>query len=49
MTDLETLANLAEVFGTVTIIGGLLFAVIQMLQYRQQLRETATLELDLSP
>jgi hypothetical protein len=45
VTDLETLANLAEVFGTLTIIGGLLFAVIQIRQYRQQLRETATLEL----
>ena len=45
MTDLETLANLAEVFGTLSIIGGLLFAVIQIRQYRQQLRETATLEL----
>ena len=45
MTDLETLANLAEIFGTLTIVGGLLFAVIQIHQYRQQLRETATLEL----
>ena len=45
MTDLETLANLAEVLGALTIIGGLLFAVIQVRQYRQQLRETATLEL----
>lgn len=45
MTDLDTLANLAEVFGTLTIIGGLLFAVIQIRQYQQQLRETATLEL----
>jgi hypothetical protein len=45
VTDLETLANLAEVFGTLTIIGGLLFAIIQIRQYRQQLRETATLEL----
>jgi hypothetical protein len=45
VTDLETLANLAEVFGTLTIVGGLLFAVIQIRQYRQQLRETATLEL----
>ena len=43
MTDLETLANLAEVFGTLTIIGGLLFAIIQIRQFRQQLRETATL------
>jgi len=45
VTDLETLANMAEVFGTLTIIGGLFFAVIQIRQYRQQLRETATLEL----
>ena len=45
MTDLETLANMAEVFGTLTIIGGLVFAIIQIRQYRQQLRETATLEL----
>ena len=45
MTDLATLANMAEVFGTLTIIGGLFFAVIQIRQYRQQLRETATLEL----
>jgi hypothetical protein len=43
--DLETLANLAEVLGTLTIIGSVLFAVIQIRQYRQQLRETATLEL----
>ena len=45
MTDLETLANLAEVLGAITIIGGLLFAVVQIRQYRRQLRETATLEL----
>jgi hypothetical protein len=45
MTDLETLANLAEVFGTITIIGGLVFAIIQIRHYRRQLRETATLEL----
>jgi hypothetical protein len=45
VTDLATLANLAEVFGTLTIIGGLLFAIIQIRQFRQQLRETATLEL----
>ena len=45
MTDLETLANLAEVLGTLTIVGSVLFAVIQIRQYRQQLRETATLEL----
>jgi hypothetical protein len=45
VTDLQTLANLAEVFGTLTIISGLIFAVIQIRQYRRQLRETATLAL----
>ena len=45
MTDLETLANLAEVLGTLTIVGSVLFAVMQIRHYRQQLRETATLEL----
>jgi len=45
MIELETLANLAEVLGALTIIGGVLFAVIQIRHYRQQLRETATLEL----
>lgn len=45
MTDLETLANLAEVLGTLTIVGSVLFAVVQIRQYRRQLRETATLEL----
>ena len=42
--DLETLANLAEVLGALTIIGGVLYAVVQIRQHRQQLRETATLE-----
>ena len=45
MIDLDTLANLVEVLGVLTIIGGVLFAVVQNRQYRQQLRETATLEL----
>jgi hypothetical protein len=45
VTDLDTLANLAEVFGALTIIGGVLFAVVQIRHYRQQLRETATLDL----
>ena len=44
MIDLETLANLAEVLGALTIIGGVLYAVVQIRQHRQQLRETATLE-----
>ena len=39
MIDLDTLANLVEVLGALTIIGGVLFAVVQIRQYRQQLRE----------
>jgi hypothetical protein len=45
VTDLSTLANLAEVFGAVVVVGGLGFGVIQMQHYRQQRRETAAIEL----
>ncbi|NIP81171.1 MAG: DUF4760 domain-containing protein [Gemmatimonadetes bacterium] len=43
--SLETLANLAEIFGVLVVIGGLLFAFVEIAQYRQQRRETAALEL----
>lgn len=45
MTELDTLADLAEIFGAAVVLGGLAFAVIQMLHYRQQRRETAAIEL----
>jgi hypothetical protein len=45
VTDLSTLANLAEVFGAFVVVGGLGFGVIQMQHYRQQRRETAAIEL----
>ena len=45
MTELNTLANLAEVFGAFVVVGGLAFGVVQMLHYRQQRRETAAIEL----
>lgn len=45
MTDLSTLANIAEIIGVAIVIGGLFFAVIQIGQYRQQRRELAALEL----
>ena len=45
MTELSTLANLAEVFGAFVVVGGLAFGVVQMLHYRQQRRETAAIEL----
>ncbi len=45
MTDLNALANLAEIFGAFVVVGGLGFGVIQMQHYRQQRRETAAIEL----
>jgi len=45
MTDLSRLANMAEIFSAVVVIGGIIFAVIQMRQTRQQRREMAAIEL----
>jgi hypothetical protein len=45
MSDLTTLANLAEIFSAFLVIGGLIFGVVQLLDYRQQRRETAAIEL----
>jgi len=45
MTDLTHLANIAEIFSAVIVIGGIIFAVIQMRQTRQQRRELAAIEL----
>ncbi len=43
--DLGTLANLAEIFGFLIVIGGLAFAIVQILQYRRHRREMAAIEL----
>jgi hypothetical protein len=43
--DLETLANLAEIFGAITVIGGAVFAVSQLREFRRQRRETVAGEL----
>jgi len=45
MNDLDYLANLAEIVGVVIVVGGLLFALLQMRQIRQQRRELAAIEL----
>lgn len=45
MTDLSTLANMAEILGVIIVIGGLIFAMLQMRQIRQQRRELAAIEL----
>jgi len=39
------LANLAEIFGFLIVIGGLAFAIIQILQYRRHRRDMAAIEL----
>ncbi len=43
--DLNTLANLAEIIGVFTIIGGLSFAVIQLFHLRGQRRDMTAFEL----
>jgi hypothetical protein len=43
--ELNTLANLAEITGVLIVIGGLWFAVVQLLHYRQQRRDMAAIEL----
>lgn len=45
MTDLSRLANMAEIFSAIVVIGGIVFAVLQMRQTRQQRRELAAIEL----
>ena len=45
MTDLSRLANMAEIFSAVVVIGGIIFAILQMRQTRQQRREMAAIEL----
>jgi hypothetical protein len=45
MDYLSRLANMAEIFSAIVVIGGIIFAVIQMRQTRQQRRELAAIEL----
>lgn len=45
MNDLTKLANIAEIVGALIVVGGLIFAVLQMRQTRQQRRELAAIEL----
>ncbi len=42
---LQTLANLAELIGGAAVVGGVVFAVWQIRQYRQQRRDAAAIEL----
>ncbi|KPK59723.1 MAG: hypothetical protein AMS21_09810 [Gemmatimonas sp. SG8_38_2] len=43
--DLNTAANLAEIIGVLIVVGGLAFAVIQVMQFRQHRRDMAAIEL----
>jgi hypothetical protein len=45
MTDLTTLANIAEISGALTIFAGVIFAVIQIRDFRAQRREAVAVEL----
>jgi hypothetical protein len=45
MTELSTIANMAEILGVIIVVGGLIFAMLQMRQLRQQRRELAAIEL----
>lgn len=45
MNDLSRLADMAEILGALVVIGGLVFAVMQMRNFRQQRRELAAIEL----
>jgi hypothetical protein len=43
--DLDTLANLANVLGSLAIIGGGIFAVVQLQEFREQRRQAVAAEL----
>lgn len=45
MPPLDTWANYAEIFGAITVVGGLLFAGIQIKLAREQRREAAAMTL----
>lgn len=45
MSDLTRLADIAEILGAAFVVGGLIFAILQMRHFRQQRREMAAIEL----
>ena len=45
MADLQALANIAEILGTLTIVGGAVFAVVQLREFRLQRRQAVAVEL----
>jgi len=45
MTDIATLANLAELFGAVVVVGGVVFAIFEVRNFQRQRLESAAMEL----
>ena len=45
MTSLSLLANIAEILGLILVLGGFVFAIIQIRIYRRQRLEAAAIEL----
>jgi len=45
LTDLNTLANLAKIIGTIAVITGIIFGLIQIRHYQQQRRTVAAVQL----
>ena len=43
--NLQTLANIAEIFGAVLVITGVFFGLMEVRHYRQQRQETASMEI----
>jgi len=43
--ELQTLANLAEIIGTLLVISGVFFGLVEIRHYRQQRQETAAMEI----
>jgi hypothetical protein len=45
VADLGTIANIAEILGALTVVGGGVFAVVQIREFRAQRREAVAVEL----
>ncbi len=43
--DLETLANISQIAGATTIVGGTIFGLVQLSEYRKQRRDAVAAEL----
>lgn len=44
MNDLASIANVAEILGALVVVGGVIFAVLQIREFRRQRLELATIE-----